>query len=755
MSEAQRKQNAKIFLDWVIERQMNSQPLLPALGGGLVRNGTLVYSGIRGVRKRGNASAATIDDRFQLGSITKPITGFVLAVLKSKGEIDWTRTIGETWPDLINALPAALGDVDGRDAWVAQYRDTTIVDLMTHSSGFDYMPATETDAKLAVANAVANASLPAKRKIYTRLALLDRPYHGWSSMQGAPPVKYSGGCIVAAGMAEKVTGKSWETLVVERVFQPLGITHWSLANASSKSSVTDLWQHQLQNGSVVAKAIPNESQIGYTHGPAGAVSLSIGDWAKWAKALLATSSTSLIRKTELDEYFGMPSADYNCTRGGWFGSNGRFGHDGCNMWNYATMTVDRGKQMSVLAATNIYTDLASQATAALAGEMEGVSDAWSAMEHLHEALTIGEASMAATSVWDNTGNYHPTLMLDSWFRTRWASASNTPTVTATLQAEGWLKGLAICQVHEARIGTFELEISASGSAEPTVLKGAALTALTQREGLVIKVLFAAPMLVKKLVLRVKTANGPPTVSRMMLMAYNATAAQSFDIANDGRLWITDASRHVRTASAAIGTGVNLLNIDPGGSARLVRKAGGKPWLVGDDYRLWRGESNGWFAVSGSPLLKRIAVDLQADTVWVIDGANLVRKCTVGRWSQPPGNGSGKDICVVNGKAWIVGMDNAAYVSTTTGWSKLSNAGPALKRIAVDRASQALWALATDGRILSRGGRIAHWTEHPGGGRGKEIAVFAGTPYVIGLDDGIWKSAGANGWKRLALIQPRG
>lgn len=43
----------------------------------------------------------------------------------------------------------------------------------------------------------------------------------------------------------------------------------------------------------------------------------------------------------------------------------------------------------------------------------------------------------------------------------------------------------------------------------------------------------------------------------------------------------------------------------------------------------------------------------------------------------------------------------------------------------------------------------------GGGRGKEITVFACTPYVISLDDGIWKSAGANGWKRLTVVRPRG
>jgi hypothetical protein len=221
------------------------------------------------------------------------------------------------------------------------------------------------------------------------------------------------------------------------------------------------------------------------------------------------------------------------------------------------------------------------------------------------------------------------------------------------------------------------------------------------------------------------------------------------------LWITDGASHIRTSSAAIAGGINLLDVDPGGSAQQVRKAGGKPWLIGGDGKLWRGEPDGWFAVAGSPLLKRIAVDMQADAVWVIDSANLVRKYAAGQWSQPPGNGAGKDICVDDGTAWVVGMDDRAYTSTGNGWTKVSGAGPALKRIAVDRASNTLWALATDGRVVSRGGRVTSWTEHPGGGRGKEIAVFAGIPYVIGLDDGLWKSAGANGWSRLTVLQPRG
>lgn len=757
MSEAKRKENAEIYLDWVIQKRLSNHPRLPSLGGGFVLDGEMKYSGIGGVRKKGHASAAQLTDRYQLGSITKPITGYLIAVLKKQGQLDWDTTLGQIWPDDFTALPGKLGNLDpaDRDAWVAHYRDTTVVDLMTHTSGFDYQPTTETNAKLAVASATPDAQLPAKRRIYAQLALLDRPWQGWTSMKGAPPAKYSGGCIVAAAMAEQVTGRSWEQLVAEQVFGPSGVTQFALANASSKTSVTDLWQHSVSNGSVVAKAIPNETQIAYTHGPAGAVCMSIGHWGKCAKTLLKTSDDAHMTGAILDGYFGLPDTDYNCTRGGWFGADGRYGHDGCNLWNYASMVVDRHKKLALLSATNIFCDDAPAAVAALRDEMEGVANAWGAMEHLHEALALDELSCAADSVWDNTGSSHPTLMADVWFRTRWAAGSRTPTVTATLQNEGWLKGLAICQMYGPRIGQFELEIRREEAGSMAMmLSGAALDALTTRDGLVVKVLFNSPLRAKKVVLRIKSSTTEPAIAKLMVLTYNATRAGTFDIASNGRLWVTAGQRRVLTTNDAIGDANIMMDLDTGGVARAVRKAAGKPWVIGDDGRLWRGEPNGWVAVAGSPVLQRLAVDATNDDVWAVDNLNNVRRCRAGVWRTHPGGGKGKDICVHDGKAWVVGMDDKPWVSTATGWSQSGGAPPAVKRIAVDETSATLWGVGPDGRIYSAAGTASAWTEHPGGGRAQDITVHAGVPYVIGMDDGIWKSSGNAGWRRQNVLQPR-
>jgi CubicO group peptidase (beta-lactamase class C family) len=753
MSETLRKRNAKIYLDWVMERVAAMYPRMPALGGAMVLGGETVYTGARGIRKRGNTSAVQIDDRFQLGSITKPMTGYLLAVLRKQGKLNWNRTIGTAWPDLIEDLPNHIPA--GEAAWVETYRNTTIAALMTHSSGFDYMPATETNAKLAVASSTVDAQLPAKRRIYTQLALRDRPWHGWTTMAGAPPpAKYSGGCIVAAAMAEGVTGRSWEQLMSEQVFGPLGITRFCFANASSKSSVTDLWQHQLQGSTMVAKAIPEETQISYTHSPAGAVSMSLGDWAKFAKSLLRTSGDAHISMTALDEYFTLPGPGYNCTNGGWFGANGRFAHDGCNMWNYASMLIDRHLRLATLAATNCFFDGVTAGIYQLREEMECVAAAWPAMEHLHEALALDEISCSANSTAGSGGLYHATLMADQWFRTHWRSASRTPTLTFTLQNEGYVGGIALCQVDGAHIQDFELTL-APASGLGLVLKGAALDALTTRDGLVIKVLFGAPRKLKKITLKVLGSSANPTVRRVMVMACDSARAKAFDIASDGKLWTCDPENRVLTTGDTMDDRPIHLGLNTGGLALQVRKAAGKPWVIGMDGKLWRGEPNGWVALSSTVGFTRLDVDEEDDAVWAIDSQGRVRRFRGNTVAVLPAIASPIDLCVNKGRCWIVGPGQAIWTHGSDGWVRLPGSSPFLRRVAVDRSSGELWALGIDNSIFRYDSRNDSWIQHAGGGKGKEIAVHRGLPYVIGMDDGIWRSAGANGWQRLELIQPRG
>jgi CubicO group peptidase (beta-lactamase class C family) len=761
MSEALRQRNAKTFLDWMLGIVMARHPRMPALGGGLVVKDALVWSGVRGVRRSGHSSAVHINDRFQLGSITKPMTGYLLAVLRQQGKLDWDTTLGDTFPGLVEDAGELLSTLNKGDtsSWLQHWRGVTVTDLMTHTSGFDYAPSlsagAEGEARLAAGSATVSSQLAAKRRIYTTLAMCDEPFHGWKSTlpRLPPPSKYSGGCINAAAMAEEVCNSRWEVLMVNHFFVPLGMTRYTFTNASSRTSVTDLWQHSMSNGQVVSAVIDQETHNSYTRAPAGAVSLSVPSWGEWAKALLKTTDDAPLDQAGLAEYFELPGPDYSCTRGGWFDEQPYFSHNGCNGWNYADMSVSRTLRVATLAATNIaYSDVAD-GIGDLRGELEGVGEAWPAMEHLSASLAQAELTCTASS---SVGIDGPDHLVDTGFRTLWRSVSSQPELTLTLNEERLLRGLVLCQYKVPRIQSFELMLPAATAGGPAqIIQGPALDAMTQRDGLVIKVLFPQPLRVKTLVLKVRTATGSPVLRRLMVMTYQATRARSLAIGTNGRLWLTDHARRVLGTDESLDAARLVMDQDTLGVGPQVACAGGKLWAIGEDNKLWSSTGQGWQAVAGSPLLKRIAVDAQDDSIWAIDSTNAVREYRGGLWRQPPGAQKGLDVCGHAGKGWAVGLDGAVYTSVAGGWTKLPGASPSMKRIALDRSTLKLWGLDAAGGIRSRAQASTVWLDHEHFGMGKEIVVHAGTPYVIGSDDGVWRSVAQAPWQRLEVLQVRG
>ncbi|MGY4831589.1 serine hydrolase domain-containing protein [Sphaerotilaceae bacterium SBD11-9] len=743
------KRNAAVYFSWLID-WYRSQHLMPAVGCGLVLGNEVVLTLARGVRRHGHSSPVQLSDRFQLGSITKPITGMLIARLVHTGALSWSRTIGQTWPDLFDGL-------DLSEAQKAHYGSRTIVDLMTHSSGLDYAPATETDAAYAALHATPSVSQIPKRRLYTRLAVRDEPFHGWSAANGAPQFKYGGGCIVAAGMAQQALNKTWEMLVVTEGFQPLGISSVAIGPMSQLNSVTDIWQHQIQSGSVVSYAIDpgHAGQTQWTHGPAGAVGLSMPDCGKWVVALL-NEPTSYMSKARWQEYLSLPAAGYGTTRGGWGGDGNYLSHSGSNTWNYAYVAFDRTRKIGAFAATNICADATNAIVHDLHAELEAAALAWPAMGWLHQAVPPTLVSCSATSTWDNTGNYAAALMSDTWWRTRWASASSTPAINVSLDQPRMLKGVLLCEAYGPRVQTFELDLKASVSATETTLAWSALSPRTQREGLVLRTLFQQPTLAKSFRLRITGAGGAPTLSRLLVLEYAWTTATDFDIDSAGKLWVVLAGGgRVLTTSAALTAGSIVLSQDTAGVASAVRRWSSTTWVIGTDHKVWKSSASGWTQLADASTVSRIAVDASNNVVWSIDANRRIRRHNGSAWVEfAPAGGEGKDLAVHAGTPYVVGMDDFIYRGGPGGWQLLAGSSPKMKRIAVDEASGALWAIALDGRIHSRQPNQSGWTEHPGGGTAKAIAVHGGTPYVLGMNDAIWKSAGAAGWSMLTVLHDK-
>jgi CubicO group peptidase (beta-lactamase class C family) len=88
------------------------------------------------------------------------------------------------------------------------------------------------------------------------------------------------GYILAGAVLEHLTGRAWEDLMRERLFQPLGISTGGFGPPGTAGKTDQPWGHS----SVVGKPLDPGSpaaQFPLYYGPAGLVHMTITDWAKF------------------------------------------------------------------------------------------------------------------------------------------------------------------------------------------------------------------------------------------------------------------------------------------------------------------------------------------------------------------------------------------------------------------------------------------------------------------------------------------
>ena len=245
-----------------------------------------------GVRKAGGAAAVGSGDLFHLGSMTKAMTATMLATLVEDGKLSWDMT-------MVQAFPAVARTMDSR------YRDVTLEQLLTHTSG---LPRYTTDPEWLSIPAF-NGTPAEQRQAFARM-LLTRPPIGPAGVYRYSNAGYS----LAAAIAERVTGESWEQLMQERVFEPLGITPhygWPLL-----TSADEPWGHRLKNGAVIPHDPADNYRVPTVLAPAGDVSLSILDESLFARLHLLglEGRDGAILSAEAIQRLHQPVLAYSC---GW------------------------------------------------------------------------------------------------------------------------------------------------------------------------------------------------------------------------------------------------------------------------------------------------------------------------------------------------------------------------------------------------------------------------------------------------------
>ena len=301
---------------------------LPAVGVAIVMSESQPVLGVAGVRKLGEMERVTKEDLWHIGSCGKAMTATMIARLVQAGKLRWNQTLVETFPELKGDMSETIQSVN-------------LVQLLSHTSSLDANFKThdyteEKDLVAARYRTVKDAiHSEFKRKVG------DFHYSNW-------------GYTVAAAMAERATGKDWETLMKEEVFDPLEMKTAGFGGTGTVGRIDQPWPHN-KLGFAISSNGPKMDNVP-TMGPAGTINMTLSDWGKFiAEHIRGGRGESRYLNQEQYDVLHKPIAeDYAL---GWGVVQRDWGgrvltHSGDNTMNHAVVWVSPEKNFAVLVATN-------------------------------------------------------------------------------------------------------------------------------------------------------------------------------------------------------------------------------------------------------------------------------------------------------------------------------------------------------------------------------------------------------------------
>jgi len=328
---------------------------LPALAAAIIIDGKIYTTAAVGTRKLKTNNWVTVDDKFLIASCSKAFTATLSAVLIEKGYLDWNTTLKEAYPDI---------------SMRSEYENITLIQLLSHRAGLPewiYHVTSKNAAESAqfIDNWWTDRDTPVimrdeylKETVEQNLA--DKP--------GESIFYSSSGYLMAGAMLEKITGKAYEQLMTEEIFEPLALTTAGFGQPIKFDPQNQPFGHF----GYFRK--PRLDDFPEYMAPTGVIHISIRDWAKFIllhleidtkhkvnldgktlSTLHSPPDSATWRTGSEEKGYGIPSLNYAL---GWYTFNiddkeGLIWHPGGNLGFIAQVIVDPVKKNAILIATNV------------------------------------------------------------------------------------------------------------------------------------------------------------------------------------------------------------------------------------------------------------------------------------------------------------------------------------------------------------------------------------------------------------------
>ncbi len=244
-----------INIEQTIEKVMQTFQV-PGVAIAIVKDNEVVFSKGFGVIEQGKSSPVTPDTLFGIASNTKAMTAALIAGLIDEGKLTWQTKVIDIIPQF--QMP---------DPYVT--REFTIIDLLSHNSGLGLGAG---DLMIWPQTSLTNQDIIKGIKYLPQVSSFRSEFAYDNLMY-----------VIAGEVIAKITGKSWQENMQERIFQPLGMN-----KTRAKFSLISG-----QNKNVARAHVPLDGKMNVVGGnfleqfsSAGSVASSVNDMSLWLKAQL-------------------------------------------------------------------------------------------------------------------------------------------------------------------------------------------------------------------------------------------------------------------------------------------------------------------------------------------------------------------------------------------------------------------------------------------------------------------------------------
>lgn len=290
---------------------------------------------VTGLRSAADDALIGASDLWHLGSITKSMTATLVARLAEAGAINWEQTVAETLPDLAEGAPEA-------------YRGATFLHLLSHRAGLQanlpvmrllQYPREEEDARVS-------------REDYVRRVMAQEP----AGPREETFLYSNSGYVIAGVMLERALDATWEALIAEHVFAPLGLTSAGIGAPGTPGALDQPLGHAMGLAGrfgLGARRTPARLGAGPTDnpavlGPAGRVHMTMADVLNYLDA--HRLQTSFLRRESWERLHRPPyGGDYAL---GWTVRGDGLWHNGSNTLWYAEVMFSRARELVAAAGAN-------------------------------------------------------------------------------------------------------------------------------------------------------------------------------------------------------------------------------------------------------------------------------------------------------------------------------------------------------------------------------------------------------------------